>query len=263
MKFSKMASALCLASLVSTASATPWAEMEAPIYNFQSEMSQFNGNESAGELLYLHTQYTPGSNFYWNFTLDQTETGEKADAFYLVVNNGPNPKTSTTELAIIYGDLESNTLSVFGYDTSNGQTGLSNSFRNTENHIATFEDAFSIVDTQTTRQVQFGIDTVDINAANLSDDWQGVFFDEELGFWFHPVLNSNFSYNEEGVLTGFSRNGVGWYDTNSIATTIITCSDALGGCGGTGPGAEVPEPATVGLLLVGLAGLAARRKKMA
>jgi len=228
MKITKIASVLCLASLVSTAHAGPMAEpvieevVPAPIYNFQSDGSAFHGNDVAGELLYVHTQYTPGSDFYWNFTLDETENGDKADGFYLVVNNGPNPKQSTTELAIFYGDLESNTLSVFGYNTDRENGFITtNSYRNEENHIATFEDAFTIVDTETTRQVQFGIDTVDINNANLVDDWQGVFFDEELAFWFHPVLNSNFSYNEEGVLSGFNRGSTGWYDTNFLATTIL------------------------------------------
>lgn len=267
MKVIKLASVLCLASLVGTASATPMANpagttgsVPAPIYNFESTGGVFKGNSVAGELLYVHTQFTPGSNFYWNFTVAETKSGDKADGFYLVVNNGPNPKMSTTELAIIYGDIENNTLSVFGYNTQAGAYTKSNSYKNTENHIATFENAFTIVDTETTRQVQFGFDTTDVNAANLSEDWKGVFFDEKLGFWFHPVLNSTFSYSEEGVLTGFQRNGVGWYDTNFLTTSIISCSDAIGGCDNP---SEVPEPATVGLLLLGLAGLAAKRKKMA
>ena len=85
--------------------------------------------------------------FTWDVKMNSSNY---IDGFWLVVNNGPNPKSSNVnELAIMYGDLATNTLTTYVY---NGQN-RSNSwytpgiFLQTD-ALSSTADSFSIMETQ-------------------------------------------------------------------------------------------------------------------
>ncbi len=218
-----------------------------PVYDFENAGNFPQGNTDAGELYYLHSQYTEGGSFIWDFTIGEVD-GELSDAFYLVVNDGPNPTVSNNELAIIYADVKTGSVSVYDYD---GVSLYGSSYLNPNGHIASFENAVSYDDTATTRRVYLNIDTAPINSLDRGPSWEGIAFNESLGFWFHPLLDSSISYDGSGKLTDFSGT-LGWFDYNDQPTSVV---------GGEFEGSEVPEPSTVALLLLGLTGLAIRKKR--
>jgi len=169
--------------------------------------------------------------FTWDveFNADPTDV----DGFWLVVNNGPNPKSSNTnELAIMYGDLDTNILTTYVYNGQNSASSWSN------------PGIYLQTDSFTSDSNSFSID---LNAAAIND-WSsnplytGISFDENIGIWFHISTGSNFVYDGNEIdLYNFSSQG--WYDRANLTTT------------------SVPEPFSFSLLMLGLIGLFAGRRK--
>jgi len=175
------------------------------------------------------------------FTWDTEFSNSAIDGFWLVVNNGDNPKNSNVnELAIMYGDLTRGILSTYIY---NGQNN-SNSIRNPSILLQT--DSF----TTTANGFSLDISTASINNyASVDPDYTGVSFSEDLGIWLHFSSNSNFTYNNNNDITDFSFGREGYYDAEDLET-LTTAS------------VEVSSPSVIALFGLAFVGLAFMRKKV-
>ena len=217
---------VALASSVSLAS-------HAGVYNF-TDSNANNGGRISDRLESISTTYDEGnSSFKWETTFNSSASD--VDGFWLVVNNGPNPKYSdVNELAIMYGDLASGTLTTYVYN------GRNRSDSNLNPGILLQTDTFTVTDDG------FSID-IDVSAINAwgspDDDYSGIQFDNKIGAWFHISTDSSFEYNEGGDLERYSFGAQGWYDTANLTAT------------------KVPEPGVISLLALGLAGLTICRRK--
>ena len=118
----------------------------------------------------------------FTFDVDFNADPTDVDGFWLVVNNGPNPKSSNVnELAIMYGDMATGTLSTFIYNGANN----SNSLNNPAIHLQT--DTFST----TSDSLSIDIDASAINSWVGDPNYTGISFDNNIGIWFHIYLLSH------------------------------------------------------------------------
>jgi len=170
--------------------------------------------------------------FTWDATFNADPTD--VDGFWLVVNNGPNPKSSdVNELAIMYGDMSTGRLSTFVYNGQNNSNSLNNPA------IWLQEDLFSV----TSNSFSLSIDTTTINSWSSDPEYTGISFDDNIGIWFHISRGSTFAYDQSNILDSYTYAQQGWYDKAGLTTT------------------RVPEPVSLMLMGLGLIGLGARRKR--
>lgn len=207
------------------------------------------------------------NQFSWTANFSSCN-GQIPDGYWLVVNNGPNPKGHAGELVIFYfdaTDLNNPEMTVYTY---NGQNGY-NSFQDGDGETAGIQTPDRIHSTLTGDQsFLLEIDAVDeangtrtlhfkINATTIKqhvpaypdalDPWYGAGFDDYAGYWFHPVSNASVAYCNAGdqdqicldVLPGQSSEGFlkgggflahGFHDTNNLPTNEVPiCVTTIGG----------------------------------
>jgi hypothetical protein len=108
---------------------------------YQFEDSGANNGGFGDRLETISSTYNSDTErFTWDVTFNAIGASD-VDGFWLVVNNGPNPKSAdVNELAIMYGDLNTQTLSTYVYNGANNANSISNP------GILLQTDAFSVSD---------------------------------------------------------------------------------------------------------------------
>lgn len=193
-------------------------------------------------------------------TFGNSSNGSLPDGYWLVLNDGPNPKGTSDELAIFYFDTGVTNdgvakLTAYAYNGVNGNSsfkdGSGASGTQAPDKIASSLTTSNFVNQLKVTNNANGTRTMkfDINAALINNhdpkygpasNWFGTGFDNKVGIWFHPVDGLDARYGTDGFLTKFDFSAQGWVDGSNLEA--------------------VPEPFTMaGLALVALA--ARRRKK--
>lgn len=216
-------------SLALAAASAVIAIAPAQASTFIFEDTNLGGNNAVGNHSHIKTTYDEDSEVLtWSSTFTRnSNNGKLADAAWLVLSDGDNPKGNVDEYAIFYLDGINGQVSIYNY---NGQN-KSNSYQN-ETYLGS--TALTVTNNGTNeRTFDFSIDATAINSDPRFDPntWKGASFADKVGIWFHGVNDPTITYSA-GELSEFSYlyNDSGWYDTSFKDTT------------------RVPEPGTVAAL---------------
>jgi hypothetical protein len=235
----------CIASITQANAASYLYEVENPTPS----------SKKAGKISSFSTIYDDVTEQLSFKSTIQRANGNLANGFWLVLSDGPNPKTYINEYAIIYGDGNTGNLTSYVYDGTNS----SNSWEWSDGFIQSFAGDLNVTSTTNEVTFDFSIDASAINAytpktrVNYGNDWDGVSFGENIGIWYHPtIFKRNAAYDNNGLLTSFPVRKSGWYDIEDGKTTPIL-PDVT----------PVPAPAAAWLIFVGLIGFfgTVRRQK--
>ncbi|MEZ5162914.1 MAG: PEP-CTERM sorting domain-containing protein [Fimbriimonadaceae bacterium] len=233
---------------------------QATTWNFHWNAGDTAQNSDGGKVEYINASFDDVTNrFVYDVLFKKsTANGKQTDGYWLVMNDGPNPKGISNELAIFYFDdskASGPILTAYGYNGINGD----NSYKDGSN-ASGIQAPDRIASSLTTPNFVNGIHSVDqgnnsvlfsfdIDASVIKNhnpaygspaDWFGTGFDDKVGLWFHGVNGVQSSYTQSGYLSSFSYGKQGWVDATNL--------DA------------VPEPGTMAVL-AGLGALAARRRR--
>jgi len=250
---------------------------QAAMFSYMDEKP--SGMHDAGELQSINTSFDDQTNaFTWSHTIAQNTSGQTSDGFWLVVNDGPDPKSNPGQFAILYGDSTANRVTAYEYNGENSQF----SFSDPANMLGSW-DLTTTQDGDNT-EVSFAIDATEINAdysgactdANnvcnsngenwKRSDWQGLSFDEMMGYWFHPTTGTDIGYDADGNILTFNIDEQGIYDHANLVAAVTPSVP------GTPPNptnpsnpptADVLEPSSLSLVLLGLGLAMTRRRKAA
>jgi len=241
-------------------------------YSFTRSAAGTNNN--AGTFESVSGSFNEATNrFTWSITFSNQVT----EGFSLAVNPGGNPKGHGGEMALLYfswgGASETDVqLSAYAYNGLNSQSSYLDGDRNvagnqtpdfifgTETSLESpswLEDA-RVVDTiDGKRTMSFSMDATAIqnhvplypdNEDNPTEEWSGVAFGSQVGFWLHTFKGgSGATYGDDGLLDAWSWASQGWWDTASIPTQAQVV--------------PLPPAAIAGIL--GLAGAGVLRRRRA
>ncbi len=194
------------------------------------------------------------NNKQLNWTVNFSDRVTKG--YWLVINNGPNPKNHPGELGIYYfdannvfdGDAGTNgiKLTAYGY---NGQN-ASNSWQDGNSAVpgnqpgdlikgANDTSWIQSIDAQNVvlpggingRSLSFTVDATDIIAhaplyPDAVDPWYGTGFADQLGIWMHPARTFDVGYNGAGGISSFRTGQEGWLDGSHFDTLLIPAPGA-------------------------------------
>lgn len=227
MKLLKTIAFTSLLAISSSASAT--------LFSF--DINPSTGGSLGGSVESISSTFNDTTQqFVWDVDFQQNSA---IDGFWLVVNNGGNPKAASSgELAIIYGDLATGITSTYLYNGLNKSNSITNPGVLIETGtVATSTDSFSL---------DMSVGAINNFASSPDPDYTGIAYDENIGIWFHFATGSDFDYNQDGDIVDFDFAQQGWYDAANLATTETSTA--------------VSSPSHLGLLALGLFGLAWVRK---
>lgn len=209
-------------------------------------------NSNAGYVDELFTQYNAGTGRF-DFSVDfSAKGGVLADSFWVVVNDGPDPKNHVEEYAIFFFD---------GTDVATGGDAVvtsyvysgANSSSSWETPGMTLLSSLNADPISATGSIvgdvaafTFSVETSVLNDASqwpgygLGAEWDGAQFADHIGVWFHPVVaNGDPQYGavgtaKEGFLTDFDVLKQGWVDVQMQQTVPEPSAALLGALGGLG-----------------------------
>ena len=236
------------------------ASANAALYQWDwnvGDPGSYGVNNNGGTFESIHSEYDSVSkHFTWSVTFsDQVTKG-----FTLAVNNGPNPKNTPGQLALLYINATNQAdvrLTAYGYNGLNANTSWKDgdgtvAGDQTPDLIRDHNDPGWIISTAASdaagkRTISFTIDATSINAHNPmypdpdNDPWLGMQYDELLGVWMHPYRKFDTTYYSSGKIKSFNPSGEGWFDGTNFET--------------------IPTPGAATLLGAGLIGSVRRRKR--
>ena len=203
-------------------------------------------NDNGGAMSDISAFYSSSTDvFRWEVTYSNQMT----EGFTLAVNDGPNPKGTRHELALIYFDASSSS-----FDGTNGDVNVtayeysgqnnSQSWNNPGVLLNKSGDANFILNASAednadgSRTFVLEFDASNINSfydTGSHPDWTGIGFDSLIGVWFHSFAGLQTSYNADGELTQWTRSSEGWLDfSNRSATAVPVPLAGAMGCAGLG-----------------------------
>ena len=216
-----------ISSLVGLAIAAPIVAFasNAEASTFIYEDNQIGGNIGAGAFDSITATFDDQSQqLSWSSTLS-TVNGNLANGAWLVLNDGPNPKSHVQENTMFYMDGINNKLTAYTYNGVNG----SNSWKDANSVYLDSWD-LDVTDNGDERTFSFDIDMSTINGSTeLGTDWEGTLFNEQVGIWFHAVNNLEVAYNGDGTLQNFGYESQGWYDTSNQVAERVPEPSAMAG----------------------------------
>lgn len=209
---------LALSALVLVSTQTLFATE----FQYHPQESAIHGNDSAGELVELDSYFNSSTKeLTWTATFAPLPSHAlNTDGYWLAMNNGPNPKGHSGELALLYfdaSDPDNIIVTVYAYNGSNGFTSFRDGIRDDgpngqpgdqapDRIISSLtspdflqEASLTIDPNNGYRTLHFRIDASPITShhpfyPDNNDPWFGIGFGELLGFWFHPLGEFNADY---------------------------------------------------------------------
>ncbi len=234
MKLSLIRSSAAVAALTLAAGAA-----SAAVFQYTNTGGSFGG--SGGSFSGITATYNTTSEQVSWVVESGTRNGSLMTGAWLVLNDGPNPKSAdVNELAIFYMDFVNDRLAVYAY---NGQNNA-DSWMNPGVFLGDYSGG--LINSGASQG--FSLDATNINdpdpaVPNDGDGWQGVGFGASIGVWFHPVWDLDASYETTGEIARWDFHRQSWLDFSFGDTTMMS------------------EPGQLALLGLGLLGLAASRRR--
>ncbi len=224
--------------------------------------SNLGYNSYGGDINSIHGEFnTTTQTLKWLVNY-KDESSRDPEGFTLALNNGPNPKGHSGELALIYFDATRSNpvLTAYGYNGQNSTStfydGSERGGNQTPDLIGTSRSTAGFINQLIDRResdnsitLGFEINTALINGHTPMHpgpggvaDWFGTGFDNHLGIWMHSFRGLDTSYSGD-YLTQWSAKKEGWLDGSDFTTT--------------------PEPGSIALLGLGAWAMIRRRRNAA
>lgn len=247
---------ISLGLLVSSAAAIQYQYQFSPDQTGACDQPNNQGeNGSAGRMTQLNVYFNSVTNtFVWTATFEPCN-GILPNGFWLVINNGPNPKGHSGELSIIYfdgSDQADPRMTLYAYNGKNSADSYKDGLKRLEGNQPPDRILSSLINNDWiyeksitnnqdgTRTLHFSIDASRvINHVPVyphpEDPWYGVGMDDLIGYWFHPLAGVGAGYCGENDTHAVCRNKAegqdsrgflkviewahhGWYDKGNLET---------------------------------------------
>ena len=217
-------------------------------YSYLKGASGYARNDAGGTVEALSATFSPITR---RLVFDASLSGATAggplitSGFWLVLDNGPNPKHHPGELAIFYFDATtpaSPVLTIYAYNGADASTSWSDGdpiapgdqpsdlikgiYESSYINVLLAEN--TTVAGQPRRHLRFDIDASSIMSHvplyPAASPWFGSGFDLALGLWFHPAAGFTGAYESSGGgnrgrITSLTTSGEGWLDGANRTTT--------------------------------------------
>jgi hypothetical protein len=255
-----MLSNRCLALVAGAACALGSASAHATNYTFDWNPStpnppggSFGYNAAGGAINQINSSFNSVTKqFTFNVAFGPA-TGSSSlstKGYWLVINNGPNPKDMPGQYAILYFDASTPgapKLSVYGYNGKNAADSFADGNGSAAGSPAgdlikginetSFIQSIGASDANGKRTFSLTIDASSIISHSpvygTPQSWEGIGYDEHVGIWLHPVQTFNASYSgARGGISSLQLGGEGWLDGNYLRAVPAPGAVTLAGLGG-------------------------------